>query len=213
MFGTIKAIEGKVVTIQLDEPIHPDYLELLAHGGQNHADLRLLDNRGISAKQNKVAHALIADIADWQGDYPIVTEQFLKYFFMARTGKWFSHASATRVEATEWIEYLTEFVLSNQVPLPERYEYLTESSAWFYYCLKYRKCCICGKPADVAHVEAVGMGRNRHKIDHSGHRFMALCREHHTEQHTIGILLFLEIHNVMPIYLDYEQRKKLRVGG
>jgi hypothetical protein len=213
MLGEIRGIEGREMLIAVDADINPEYLELLAHGQKNYVALELLDNRRISPKQNKVAHALIGDIANWQGDFPIVTEQFLKYYFMAQSGKWFSHATATRSEARDWVDFLIEFVLSNNISLPKRYEYLTENSSWFFYCLKYRKCCICGKHADIAHVEAVGMGRNRYAIDHSGHRFMALCREHHMEQHTIGILLFLELHDVMPLYLDYEQRKKLNVGG
>ncbi|MGZ7328875.1 putative HNHc nuclease, partial [Streptococcus pyogenes] len=35
---------------------------------------------------------------------------------------------------------------------------MLENNKWFYYCLKYRKCCICGKHADVCHIEVVGMG-------------------------------------------------------
>lgn len=213
MFGTIMAIDGKMVTLKLDETLNADYLDLLAHGGQNNVDIRLIDNRGITGKQNKVAHALIGDVATWSGDYPILVEQYLKYYFMADSGYWFSHASATRSQAREWIDFLIEFVLSNDVPLPKRYEYLTQNTSWFYYCLKYRKCCICGKHADVAHVETVGMGRNRQEIDHSDHRFMALCRKHHTEQHTIGIQLFLKLYQIIPVYLDYEERKKLHIGG
>lgn len=213
MFGTITAIDGKMVTLRLDESLNDEYLELLAHGAENHVDLRLIDNRGITGKQNKVAHALIGDVATWSGDYPVVVEQHLKYYFMAESGYWFSHAAATRSQAREWIDFLIEFVLSNGIPLPKRYEYLTVNTKWFYYCLKYRKCCICGKHADVAHVETVGMGRNRQKIDHSDHRFMALCREHHTEQHTIGINLFLQLYQITPVYLDYEDRKKLNIGG
>lgn len=213
MFGTITAIDGKMVTLQLDESLNADYLELLSHGGQNHVDLRLLDNRGITSKQNKVAHALISDVATWSGDYPILVEQYLKYYFMAESGYWFSHANATRSQSREWIDFLIEFVLSNDIPLPKRYEYLTQNTSWFYYCLKYRKCCICGQHADVAHLETVGMGRNRKEIDHSEHHFMALCREHHTEQHTIGIPLFLRLYQVIPVHLDYEERKKLHIGG
>ena len=213
MFGTIKAIQGREVTIQLEDELNPEFLELLAHGDQNHIDMKLLDNRGITAKQNRLSHALIKDIAEWSGDVPIYTEQYLKYDYMAISGTWFFHRKGTRADAREWINFLIEFVLKNDVALPKVYEYLKDDNAWFYYCLKYRRCCICGKPADVAHVEEVGMGRNRHEIDHSQHHFMALCREHHSEQHTIGRDIFIEIYQILPVYLDYQTRKKLGVGG
>lgn len=64
-----------------------------------------------------------------------------------------------------------QFILKNDVPLEKRYQYLLENNKWFYYCLKYRKCCICGKHADVCHIEVVGMGRNRQKINHETFTF------------------------------------------
>src|SRR5690625_6733144 len=49
----------------------------------------------------------------------------------------------------------------------------------------------CGKPkSDLAHKQAIGRGRNRNKMDHYGHEVLALCRNHHTEQHQIGINSF-----------------------
>ena len=66
---------------------------------------------------------------------------------------------------------LIEFILKNDVPLEKRYQYLLENNKWFYYCLKYRKCCICGKHADVCHIEVVGMGAKSSKINHETFTF------------------------------------------
>jgi hypothetical protein len=89
MLGEIRGIEGREMLIAVDADINPEYLELLAHGQKNYVALELLDNRRISPKQNKVAHALIGDIANWQGDFPIVTEQFLKYYLWLNPGSGF----------------------------------------------------------------------------------------------------------------------------
>ncbi|MBU5583667.1 hypothetical protein KQJ29_28525, partial [Enterococcus sp. S181_ASV_20] len=97
----------------------------------------------------------------------------LKYEYMGISGEWFEHHNATKSTARQWVNFLIEFVLANNVPLPKIYEYLLQENAWFYQCLKYRRCCICLEQADVAHVETVGMGRNRRKINHSDYRFMA----------------------------------------
>lgn len=132
---------------------------------------------------------------------------------MGISGEWFEHHNATKSTARQWVNFLIEFVLANNVPLPKIYEYLLQENAWFYQCLKYRRCCICLEQADVAHVETVGMGRNRRKINHSDYRFMALCRRHHSEQHTIGLTEFLEKYVIILVKLNDEDRKKLHIGG
>jgi hypothetical protein len=74
-----------------------------------------------------------------------------------------------------------------------------------------RACWICGKHADIAHVEAVGAGRDRNKIDHTKHRFMALCRSHHNQQHVMGINSFMQRYHIKPIQLEKSDLKKLGV--
>ena len=207
-------MKGRQVEIELDEAFNQEYLRLLANGKENYLDITALDNRRISPKQNALSHALIKDVADWQGElYPVITKEQLKYHYLGLTGKEFEHHSATKSTARDWISFLIQFIMKNQVPIPKVYDYLKEENSWFYYCLKYRRCCICMEQADVAHVETVGMGRNRRKINHSDHRFMALCRCHHSEQHTIGLTAFLEKYIIILIKLNDEDRKKLRIGG
>lgn len=213
MIGKIVSMNGRSVEIELEEAFNQEYLRLLANGGDNYLGVIALDNRGISPKQNALSHALIADIAHWSGDIPVFIEQYLKYEYMGISGEWFEHHNATKSTARQWVNFLIEFVLANNVPLPKIYEYLLQENAWFYQCLKYRRCCICLEQADVAHVETVGMGRNRRKINHSDYRFMALCRRHHSEQHTIGLTEFLEKYVIILVKLNDEDRKKLHIGG
>lgn len=213
MIGKVVSMNGRSVEIELEEAFNQEYLRLLANGGDNYLGVTALDNRGISPKQNALSHALIADIAHWSGDIPVFIEQYLKYEYMGILGEWFEHHNATKSTARQWVNFLIEFVLANNVPLPKIYEYLLQENAWFYQCLKYRRCCICLEQADVAHVEAVGMGRNRRKINHSDYRFMSLCRRHHSEQHTIGLTEFLEKYVIILVKLNDEDRKKLHIGG
>lgn len=62
-------------------------------------------------------------------------------------------------------------------------------------------CEITGyqKPAEIHHWDAIGMGRDRKKVDDSKHRKIALCREHHTEAHAIGRDTFGDKHHVYGI--------------
>lgn len=214
MMGKLLSADGRTITIELEEAFNQEYLKLLANGEENFVEVTALDNRGMSAAQNALSHALIADIARWQGEEdPTLTKSALKIEYFRRLGIFFEHHKATKSEARQWISFLIEFILSNKVPLPKIYSYLLKENAWFYQCLKYRTCCICMKHADVAHFEAVGMGRNRKKISHADFRFMALCREHHNEQHRIGLKEFLKKYVIILVRLNDEERKKLRIGG
>ena len=211
--GKITAINKNKITIELDEEVNLNYLKLLADGGDNYAKVKFLDNRGITAKQNALSHALIADISRWSGDEVIWLDAVLKYYYEGKTGEEFSHATATKDDANKFIDFLIEFILRHNVELPKRYEYLTQKTSFFYYCLIYRRCCICGKKADVCHVDVVGMGNNRNKIDHSEKRFYAGCREHHVKEDDVGVNEFLKLHKIIPLKLSLEDRKKLNVGG
>ena len=46
--------------------------------------------------------------------------------------------------------------------------------------------CVCGKRADLHHIDAVGMGNDRNEVQHLGREVMSLCRVHHTLYHSIG---------------------------
>lgn len=56
---------------------------------------------------------------------------------------------------------------------------------YIYSCLIAKKCCICGRRADLHHVDRVGMGRDRTDIVHEGMEALPLCREHHGQAHTM----------------------------
>lgn len=217
--GKITAINKNKITIELEEDINLNYLKLLADDEDNYAKIKFIDNRGMTAKQNALSHCLIADITKAAyGDKATskeknIIKKALQAEYKEQTGIEFLHRNATRSEAKEWIEFLIEFVLEEDITLPKRYEYLTEYTAFFYYCLKYRKCCICGKKADVCHDDVVGMGNNRKKIDHSEKRFFSCCRKHHREEHNIGTDVFLKKYKITTIKLSDEDRKKLNVGG
>lgn len=213
MFGKVTHHNKNKITIEIDEEVNDEYLKLISENGENFAKMELLDSRKMSHKQNALSHVLIADISDYTGYEPEWQEAIMKYYYEAKTGETFSHSTASKSLANDWIDFLIEFILKNNIPLPKRYAYLLDNNSFFYYCLKYRKCCICGKHADVCHVEAVGMGRNRREIDHSEFHFYAGCREHHQEEHRIGTERFLAKYKIMPVKLDLETRKKLNIGG
>ena len=89
--------------------------------------------------------------------------------------------------------FLVRFIL--EWDIPTRFPLLgmvDDIADYVYACLINRKCAVCGKRADLHHVDHVGMGRDRQEIIHEGMEALPLCREHHDECHTIGQQTFLD---------------------
>ena len=77
-----------------------------------------------------------------------------------------------------------------------------EIGKYLYMCLEHRKCAICNDKAEVHHLDAVGMGRDRNNIVHVGMNAIALCRKHHIQAHNMGKNEFLKQYHVYGIILD-----------
>lgn len=81
---------------------------------------------------------------------------------------------------------------------------------YLYLCLENRRCAICNQPAEVHHVDRVGMGRDREAIVHVGLNAIALCRRHHEEAHRREKALFADYH-IYGIKLDRHLCKVLNL--
>ncbi|MFD0897340.1 putative HNHc nuclease [Loigolactobacillus binensis] len=203
------------LVIDLDNPINPDVLAKLSGGVQPSVEVDIEDNRTITPEQRKKAFAMIGDIASWQGDLPQAVEEMFKYFAMSTFSEIPEHFSLSNCSVTTarlYIQLLLEFCFRWDVPFATKtWDAISSDFGTQMQCLKHRQCVICRKRAQYAHVETVGMGRNRHKIDHSQYHFMALCPIHHAEQHNIGIMTFIQRYHIKPIKLNYDQLVKLGI--
>lgn len=183
--GKFIGVNGSSVTFELDEPFDITTARRKAGEGLIKAFIEVQDNDMISDDQRKKIFALINDICDHTGYLFDEMDQKMRYYFMAETGcDVFSLArnQVTKEFASRYIEYIIEWCFKTGIPFKYRdYHMAADITRTLFIYLKYRQCFVCGKQhADIAHVEAVGAGRNRRKIDHSQHHFMALCRDHHT---------------------------------
>ncbi|WP_010050289.1 putative HNHc nuclease [Carnobacterium maltaromaticum] len=216
--GKFIGVNGSSVTFELNEPFDITTARRKAGEGLIKAFIEVQDNDMISDDQRKKIFALINDICDHTGYLFDEMDQKMRYYFMAETGcDVFSLArnQVTKEFASRYIEYIIEWCFKTGIPFKYRdYHMAADITRTLFIYLKYRQCFVCGKQhADIAHVEAVGAGRNRRKIDHSQHHFMALCRDHHTEQHTIGIDTFMKKYALVPIKLTPEQIAEFKIGG
>ena len=176
-----------------------------------------LDNRRITTKQRGLIFGLFSDISDYTGYTIDYIEQWLKAYHKLIIGAdTFSLAKdkCSVVDANKFIASIIEYCCDNDIPFQEReYHIGGEIQRILFAKIMKRKCFVCGRDnADIHHAEhAVGMGNSRKTFNHTKSRFMALCREHHTESHMIGQQAFSEKYHLVPIKLDEKNLRELGV--
>lgn len=155
-------------------------------------DITMIDSRPLSAAQRRNCYAMIREIATWCGDTPEAIKEALKLDFwcgelLQMSDRLFSLSDAPMSVVAAFQKWLARFIVRNEVPTRKSVlDYVDDVDDYVYACLVEKKCPICGKKADLHHIDAVGMGRDRTEIIHEGLEVLPLCREHHTEMHTIG---------------------------
>ena len=172
------------------------------------AELRLDDGRHISAAQRKKIYATVRDIADFTGYLPEEEKEWMKYLHIIRTGgEYFSLSTCSMDTAREFINTILEYVIEHGIPLSEPGVDRTDDiGKYLYYCLKHKKCAVCGKSGEIHHVDAIGMGRNRRKVDDSSCCKICLCRMHHTIAHQRGMKAFEQMYHVYGIVIKADSR-------
>lgn len=193
MITTAKVLrlDDKRILLEPDEPINREIVQKKI----TTVELRLDDGRTISVVQRKKIFALIRDIALWSGHEPEEIRSFLTWDFVSKSEdlQYFSLSDVDMTTARLFIDYLIEFCFIHSVPTKDTLLNQTDDiSKYLYLCLKYRRCAICNAPAEVHHVDRVGMGRDREKIVHIGLLAIALCRIHHNDAHQDEKRLFEE---------------------
>lgn len=164
-------------------------------------ELRYNDGRSITNEQRKKAYATIRDMAEWTGYPPEDMKELMKYEFMIRTGEdYFSLSDCSVDLAREFISTLIEFSLEHGIQLSElAIDRTDDIGRYLYYCIKHKRCAVCGRKGEIHHVDTIGMGNDRRRVDDREYRKICLCREHHTEVHKIGLNDFEKKHKVYGI--------------
>lgn len=204
-----------------------EHIATMNHGNVQGVPARVewVDPRQARPQQRALFFALVNDIHQWSGE---PSEWLKEYFYTLYTvktaGKEISLADGTSntvTDAKELIDEVVDFIFEYDVPVKQGYVLLPRDENEFQYeCIKHRKCLICGKHADIHHLEldngnAVGMGMDRTKVDHSKKLLVALCRIHHNEIHSKGTRLFCHDHHLtnVGIKVNAETLKRIGVQG
>lgn len=180
--------------------------------------IALPDGRTINPEQRKKAYALMGEIAVWSGYTLSQIKMVLKHRFVNETlealkKELFSLSDCDMTTAREYITFLIDFVLEFDVPTSVPLSTLCDDvTKYVYACLMHKKCAVCGKRAELHHVDRVGMGRDRRTINHLGMRTLPLCREHHMLIDSIGDDEFMEIYHLVTVLIDEKIAKLYRLN-
>lgn len=180
------------------------------------------DTEEITPDQRRKIFAIVGEIACWSGYAPEDARKGLTVDFLRQNIERLQQSAISlamgggcdKGTASLFIDYLVTFCLESNVPTNRPLqEYSDDLSRYTYSALMAKKCLICGRKADIHHVDAIGMGYNRRTKPQIGAEVLPLCREHHTEIHTIGRTAFCEKYHAEPIQMDKAIAAKYGITG
>ena len=215
MFGKLIGISGNKAEIALEDELDARRINTLANGKQPTVDLTIADGRHITPDQRKKIYALIGDYCEYTGFMSDKAKAFFKEMTQDTYNiEPFSLADCSVTTASNMITVMLAFFFYENIPFKTKlWDSLPDDFPRVMLCIRYKKCAICLKDhAYIDHVTAVGMGRNRNKIKHTGMYIEPLCRVHHTIRHAMGVKRFMERYHLKPIKVTPEIAKELHLG-
>lgn len=219
MRGQITAHTGDLITIKLIDPLDVETVKKQAINGKYYVTVDVFEKDSITDEQRRHFLALCGDISEYEGVPVDAVQAKMKYDFMKDEDLTefpsIARNQMKKTTASKLIEFVILHCIHNQIPFRKQQFYLTIDQNKMLYALLMEKICwSCGSPnAQLAHYDAVGMGRDRNKIDHTQHRFMRLCWKCHAKQHAIGEEEYCKLNHFKPIKLSKEDLQKLKIRG
>lgn len=215
--GEIVDADARFLTVRV--PFTPEYVRQ----DMKKATVFLHDGRKHSRDQHGKVFALIGEIAMWAGYKASETSEvnadmkrdfLLKRFdeLSAAAIKSFSMSDGDVTTVSMYISHLIDFILEHNIPTKRSLTEMCEDiQAAVYSAMMHKRCIVCGKRADLHHVDRVGMGANRKEICHIGMRALPLCREHHNEAHQHGDVALMNKYHLETVVIDERIAKKYRL--
>lgn len=156
------------------------------------SEMLIDDNRQISLKQRAKIFACIKDFSLYTGYDAEYARQLFTLSFCYENGiEPFSLSNCSLETAREFINYLIDFCMDNDIPLSENaIERTDDINKYIYMCIKKGLCCCCQKQGVVYQLA------NGNKI--------SLCVSHYDEARIKGLKEFERLYKVYPIRIKEE---------
>ena len=155
-------------------------------------ELKFDDGRSVSIEQRRKIFSTIKDFSLCTGYDPEYARQLLTLAFCYENAiEPFSLSDCSLEIAREFISYLIDFCIDNDIPLSENaIERTDDINSYLYSCIKRSVCCCCGKQGVVYNLT------NGNKI--------SLCNLHFDEARIKGLKEFEKLHKVYGIKVKEE---------
>ena len=159
--GEIIGYEGDILTLKAYDTLDSKALAKSLYNGKYWAIVDTYENEKITPDQRKHIYALLNDYVEYTGVPLDATEAYFKYQFMIEQGMdelpSFKRNALSLSMAGDFISYLIDYYIQNDVPFRKQQFYLTTDTSNMLYALTMKRICwVCGKPhSELAHYEAV----------------------------------------------------------
>ena len=213
MREVMETVRGKITSYNPEtgemviKAYYPDWQTALKREYKE-VKLEMVDSRPLSSKQRNACYAMLGEIAEFCGISKAEAKDLAKIEFLSselgRTAdSIFSLSDGAMSLVCAFQRFLVRFIVDHSIPCSHRLlDWVDDIPDYIYGCLLNKRCCVCGKPADLHHWDRVGAGNNRLRISHIGLKAEPLCREHHTECHNIGQEAFDSLYHIEPVEID-----------
>src|SRR5699024_6824185 len=203
--GVIKQANEREIVIRTKQDISLKELKQLKLKNNFYTVTEIVEPNSITRLQQRHFYALLGDYEEYTGVPLESAESYFKVQFMLAEGMdelpSVGLNRMTKTQAIKLLTFMIEYFIENGIPFRKQQFYLTLDTSRMLFALTMKSICwVCGaKKSQLANYEAIGMGANRKTHDHSQHNFLALCRTHHSESHTIRQIKFMKKYYVKPI--------------
>lgn len=208
--------DGTYSVVATGVELEQRHIDLLENGYSLNADVEVPDHERMTHKQRRTIFLLCEDIELHLGQPKEAMRKDFQFELEIMNGyDPISLKNCSKKIARELIEMIIAFMFHHQVPMRlETSMLMKEDKSYLYWATINRNCVICGKPnSDLAHLEAVGRGMNRNKMDHYDKHVLALCRKHHTTQHQMGIESFNEYYQLQNSWIKVDDKLNAMLKG
>lgn len=208
--------DGTYSVVATGVELEQSHIDLLENGYLLNAEVEVPDNKKLSIEQRKKIFAMCRDIElHWGEPVESLRQRFQTELEIMNGYEHISLSNCSMKIARELIELIIAFMFHHQIPMRvETSKLLSGDKAMLYWATVNRNCVICGKQSsDLAHHYAIGRGANRKTMDHYGYEVLALCREHHTTQHQMGVKSFDEYYHLENSWIKVDDRLNKMLKG
>lgn len=189
---------------------------LLDSGDSLEVSMKLVDKRHMSDEQRRFIFKLCSIVEFETGlDKELFRGNMMTVYNNLYNDDLKSLTQYSMSDANKLIDLIITMMIDKEIPIEinvlKDNSFKFNANHTYLMCFK-RTCVVCGRRADLHHVDSVGMGYNRNKISHVGKRMLPLCRAHHNQAHDKGNNWFIDYYHLEPTVIDEKLEYFIKTG-